>query len=143
MIDRTSLYGCLVLQALDRQNSSNAHIPIARLSDWTRVPRPYLAKVCQALERAGLVDTRRGAGGGVRITPVGSQATAMQVASALSDTLRWRRCVFGHPGDCTDARCSPWQAMVDEVEDILSGIRLSTPRPVLASTGVDEGTAHE
>ncbi len=38
-----------------------------KLAEYLGVPRPYLVKQMQALSRAGLVETSRGAGGGYRL----------------------------------------------------------------------------
>jgi Rrf2 family nitric oxide-sensitive transcriptional repressor len=56
------------------------------------VPRPRLAKVIQSLARAGLVETTRGGGGGVRLARPAEEIDLHQVVQAMAGPLRFLRC---------------------------------------------------
>ncbi|MFG2310915.1 RrF2 family transcriptional regulator [Streptomyces sp. NPDC048566] len=48
---------------------------IAKIADAMQVPYSHLAKVAAQLQRLGLVESRRGRGGGLRITAAGLRAS--------------------------------------------------------------------
>ncbi|MFN3651002.1 MAG: RrF2 family transcriptional regulator [Armatimonadota bacterium] len=69
--------------------------PDGRVEDIARrtgIPAPHLAKVIQALARAGLVETTRGRRGGVRLLPDPTEIHLRQVVEAMQGPLRFQRC---------------------------------------------------
>lgn len=74
-------------------------VPRARIQARQDIPGPYLAKVVQALARAGLVRTRPGARGGVSLGLPASLVTLLQVIEAVEGPIQLNRCVTG-PGAC-------------------------------------------
>jgi Rrf2 family protein len=72
----------------------------------TGVPRPYLAKIVQALARARLVQTRQGPGGGVSLLGHPASITLRQVVEAIEGPIHLNRCLV-RPGECPrDAFCA-------------------------------------
>jgi Rrf2 family protein len=72
----------------------------------TGVPRPYLAKIVQALARARLVQTRPGPGGGVSLLPPPASITLRQMVEAIEGPIHLNRCLV-RSGECPrDAFCS-------------------------------------
>lgn len=72
-----------------------AQHPNARVEDIsgrTGVPAPHLAKVIQSLARAGLVETTRGRGGGVRLLLNPAEINLRRVIEAMQGPLRFVRC---------------------------------------------------
>ena len=43
----------------------NPPVSIKDLAAWSGVPQPYLAKIVKKLNNAGIIESKRGAGGGV------------------------------------------------------------------------------
>lgn len=62
------------------------------ISVATKVPEPYLRKVLQALGRAEIVVSQRGAGGGVRLTRAPAELTILDVVNAVDPIQRIRTC---------------------------------------------------
>ncbi|MFQ5519908.1 MAG: RrF2 family transcriptional regulator [Candidatus Methylomirabilia bacterium] len=83
-------------------------VPTDRLSRRTGVPRAYLTKIVQSMARAGLVRTRRGARGGVRLVRKPARVTLRQVIEAIDGPVYLNRCVVG-PGECPRDRFCPVQ----------------------------------
>lgn len=73
--------------------------PAARTTDQiaeaTRVPKAYLAKVIQGLRQAGVVHSKRGAGGGVTLVKTPDQMTILDVVNAVEPIARIRHCPLG------------------------------------------------
>jgi Rrf2 family protein len=60
----------------------------------TRAPRNYLGKLLLLLSRRGLVESRKGLGGGFRLSRRADQITLLDVISAIEDVGRWTDCMF-------------------------------------------------
>jgi Rrf2 family protein len=72
----------------------------------TGVPRPYLAKIVQALARARLVQTRPGPGGGVSLLGHPAGITLRQMVEAVEGPIHLNRCLR-RSGECPrDAFCA-------------------------------------
>ncbi|MFO0791241.1 MAG: Rrf2 family transcriptional regulator [Pirellulales bacterium] len=67
----------------------------AELAVITRVPPAYLAKVLQALGRAGIVTSHRGAGGGVSLTGIPRDVTILDIVEATDPIQRITTCPLG------------------------------------------------
>lgn len=58
------------------------------IAENTRVPGAYLAKVLQSMRRAGLVHSRRGVGGGVRLAKPPKKISLLDVINAVEPLTR-------------------------------------------------------
>jgi Rrf2 family nitric oxide-sensitive transcriptional repressor len=58
------------------------------IAESTRVPGAYLAKVLQSLRRAGLITSRRGVGGGVRLARHPKKVNLLEVINAVEPLTR-------------------------------------------------------
>ncbi|HDQ99910.1 MAG TPA: Rrf2 family transcriptional regulator [candidate division WOR-3 bacterium] len=77
--------------------AGDAPVPVSELARRLKVSRAHLAKVLQALERAGLVQGTRGPAGGYRLARPANKTTLRQVYEAVAGPLANGRCVFGVP----------------------------------------------
>jgi Rrf2 family protein len=66
-----------------------------RIAEATKVPAAYLAKVMQALSRAGLVHAQRGLHGGFTLARAPKQLTILDVVQAVEPLQRIRECPLG------------------------------------------------
>lgn len=66
-----------------------------QIAEATRVPAPYLAKVIQSLQRAGLLVAQRGVGGGVCLAKDPADLTILEVVQAVDPIRRIDRCPLG------------------------------------------------
>jgi len=64
----------------------------ADLAKITQVPPAYLVKVLQALVKAGIVVSHRGAGGGVSLAQKTEELTILDIVSATDPIQRIRTC---------------------------------------------------
>ncbi len=65
------------------------------LAGFTQVPRAYLSKVLQELRRAGLVESRRGIGGGITLAREPSEISILDIVSAVDPIRRIATCPLG------------------------------------------------
>ncbi len=65
------------------------------LAEQTQVPANYLAKVLQQLSGAGLIDGRRGVGGGYKLSRPSNQINLLDVINAVDPVKRIETCPLG------------------------------------------------
>lgn len=66
-----------------------------QIAEATHVPKAYLSKVLQSLNRAGLVRSQRGLGGGMSLARPPAEMTILEVVSAVEPIGRIRTCPLG------------------------------------------------
>ncbi len=67
------------------------------LAQTTQVPRAYLSKVLQELRKAGLVNSRRGIGGGVCLARPAEDISILEVVNSVEPIRRISTCPLGLP----------------------------------------------
>jgi len=75
---------------------------VQQVAETTRVPAGYLAKVLQALTREGLLESRRGIGGGFALAGRPDRIRILDVVNAVDPVRRIDRCPLGLEGHGTD-----------------------------------------
>ena len=70
----------------------NRGLSLAALADYHGVPAPYMAKQMQALSRAGIARTSRGASGGYALARSADAITLLDVANAVDGAVPMFRC---------------------------------------------------
>lgn len=95
------------------------------LARSTGTPAPYLAKVVQALARAGVVSTRQGPAGGVQLGRDAAAITLREVIESIEGPILVNRCVEVPSACPRDAFCTVhpvWQRiqslLVRELESV-------------------------
>ncbi|MCS6852289.1 MAG: Rrf2 family transcriptional regulator [Gemmataceae bacterium] len=66
-----------------------------QIAEATLVPKAYLAKVLQGLNRAGIVHSQRGIGGGMTLAKDPAELTILEVVNAVEPLRRIRECPLG------------------------------------------------
>lgn len=90
MISPTAEYALRAVVAI-AQGGGNA-VVTATLVEMTKVPPGYLPKVLQTLRRGGLVQSKRGLGGGFTLARAPEQMTVLDVVSVVDPIKRIDRC---------------------------------------------------
>src|SRR5512135_449190 len=93
MISRTAEYALRAVVTL----GSNPEGPqtTQQIAKRTRVPAGYLAKVLQALSRAGLVEAQRGLNGGFVLSRPLEELTILDIINAVDPLKRTEHCPLG------------------------------------------------
>ena len=93
MISQTAEYALRAVVFLGSQEGRPA--TTQRIAADTKVPAGYLAKVLQALGRAGLVDAQRGLHGGYALARPLDELTVLEVVNAVDPLQRIHHCPLG------------------------------------------------
>lgn len=92
------------------------------------VPEAFLAKIVQQLSRAGLVNSTRGARGGMMLARPAESITLREVVEAIEGTIALNLCMRG-PGTCArDQFCSihpVWVRAQEAVLEVLSSVTVA------------------
>lgn len=62
-------------------------VPTARIAEDLGIPAPSLARLLRSLNRAGIIETREGAHGGVRLAVPADQVTLLDLLDAIERKL--------------------------------------------------------
>ncbi|MBS2018904.1 MAG: Rrf2 family transcriptional regulator [Deltaproteobacteria bacterium] len=82
------------------------------IAEGTKVPASYLSKVLQGLQRADLVQSRRGVGGGFALARSPRTIRVLDVVQAVDPIARIRTCPLGNPAHGT--RLCPLHRRLDD-----------------------------
>lgn len=93
MISPTAEYALRAVVAIAQANGDTA--VTQRIAKSTKVPPGYLSKVLQTLGRAGLVESKRGLGGGFRLAKPANEISLLEVVNAVDPIKRIRECPLG------------------------------------------------
>jgi Rrf2 family protein len=93
-----------------------------QIANKTKVPGAYLAKVLQSMRRAGLVNSRRGVGGGVNLARAAARISLLDVIDAVEPLKRSG--ARGHKGATLAPLQRQLNAALEQVRDNLAGISL-------------------
>jgi Rrf2 family protein len=74
----------------------SAYCGVADIARTTDSPRNYLGKLLLQLSRHGLVESRKGLGGGFRLSKPAGDITLYDVMGAIEDIGRWTECAFSN-----------------------------------------------
>ena len=75
-------------------------VPQKEIARAQEIPEAFLAKIAQALSRAGLVINVRGAQGGMTLARPAAEITLRAVVEAIEGPVALNRCLQG-PGSCS------------------------------------------
>jgi Rrf2 family transcriptional regulator, nitric oxide-sensitive transcriptional repressor len=75
--------------------TGNQRVSSGALAERTQAPPDYLSKVLQSLTAAGLVDGRRGVGGGYRMAHEPGDVQLLEIINAVSPLERITTCPLG------------------------------------------------
>ncbi len=126
-VSSKSRYALMALVELDLRTRGDGH-PV-RLQDIARerdIPDQFLEQVFAALSRAGVLRSRRGAGGGFSFGRRPDQVTVLEIVQALDGAPAIGACTSGER-DLED-RCGPglvWRTAAEAFEGVLARSTIS------------------
>ena len=111
------------------------------IADKTKVPGAYLAKVLQSMRRAGLLNSRRGVGGGVSLSRPPKRISLLEVIDAVEPLQR------GSTAVRRKTQLAPLGRKLDEalaqVRKTLGGASLADVMPASRKTAAARSTAKQ
>lgn len=116
------------LVSADRQRS--ARMNATTLSAETGIPLPTAQKLVSRLSAAGLLESSRGTGGGVRLSRPPATITLADVVEAVEGPIAMTACAEAGAHDCnleTDCRIRPHMNMAnDAIRSALAGVTIAS-----------------
>jgi len=101
MLSRSGIHAIRAMVALATQ-APGEYCGVSTLASITGSPQNYLGKLLLVLSRRGLVESRKGLGGGFRLARRADQICLLDVLACIEDVGRWAECALaGRP--CSDA----------------------------------------
>ncbi len=126
-LSQTTGYAILALACMDGPDGDC--ILVREISGRTGITKPYLAKLIHALGVAGLVASRRGHGGGVRLSRSPRRISVLEIVEAVDGPHVFDRCLMGMEG-CSDRRACPahsyWKPMRTKIRAKLAATTLES-----------------
>ena len=84
---------------------------IKGIADKQEIPKPFLNKIVQSLNKAGLVETLRGVQGGVRLWSSPAGITLRHIIEAIDGPIAINRCLMGQKVCSRQSYCSAHQVL--------------------------------
>jgi Rrf2 family protein len=121
-LTRGGEYGIRGVLYLARQDEGKVSM-LSAIAEAQDVPPRFLAKIFQALAKAGVVKSHRGAKGGFSLARAASDVTIKDVIEAVEGPIFLNVCLVA-PGECNrEAFCpihSVWEEAQDKMMTVLS-----------------------
>lgn len=125
-LSHTTGYALQALGCLEA--APGASRQIREVAEATGVPRPYLAKIFNALGRRGLVTAKRGYHGGVSLARPAEQISLLEIVEAVEGAEWISPCLLNMVGCGPDSGCPTralWQRIRGEIVAELSKLTLA------------------
>jgi Rrf2 family protein len=92
LINRDTDYAARALSYLARHKG--VVISVSELAGALQVPRPFLRKILQILQKHGLLVSYKGIGGGCKLVKPASKVHLVELASIFQGPMELSQCVF-------------------------------------------------
>ena len=117
LISRTAQYALRAMTLLAAQES---RMTVRQLAQAVGAPQPYLARIIMTLADTGMVDARRGPGGGLKLGREPAQISLMEIVACFDGKTLFDDCALGLPG-CQDSehKCpihDQWSHIREEIK---------------------------
>ncbi|KQM67764.1 AsnC family transcriptional regulator [Sphingomonas sp. Leaf17] len=122
-------YAVVMMSAAARHCGGAGRLNATLLATETGVPLPTAQKLVSRLSSAGLIESTRGTGGGIRLARPPATISLADIIEAVDGPIALTSCVDGAAHDCCidqTCRVKPhWNAVNDAVRGALSGVTLA------------------
>ena len=103
------------------------------------VPRPFLRKILQALNKEGLLKSYKGNGGGFSLARPGDKIFLFDLIKGLQGPVRFNECIF-KKSFCPDVKSCSLKKKIDAIERYVVSQLKSITIASLCGNGCKEGT---
>ena len=122
MISRSGLQAIQAVAAL-AERSATGYLGASALAGTIGAPPNYLGKLLQVLAKQGLVESRKGQGGGFRLLRDPRGISLYEIVERIDSLERWSACVLGRPRCSDESPCvvhDQWDVLRRAYIDLLS-----------------------
>ena len=97
--------------------------PAEEISNKLNIPKEFISKILQSLTDSGLVESKKGKGGGFKLAKQPSKIKLIDIVEAVDGLESFNTCVLGFP-NCSDKNPCPvhnkWGKLRSEALNMLS-----------------------
>ncbi len=110
------------------QHQEGGFVPLKDIAEREDISKKYLEQIIPVLNRAGLLQTSRGSGGGYRLIKPPVDYTVGEIVRAAEGSMAPVACLEGQTNPCP--KCSEcvtlpiWQGLQKVIDEYLDGISL-------------------
>ncbi len=133
-LTRGGEYGIRGVLYLAQQNDGKVSM-LSAIAKTQDVPPRFLAKIFQALAKAGVVKSHRGAKGGFSLARPANEITIRDVIEAVEGPVLLNVCLTG-PGECTRDEICPMHAVWSDAQEKMMSVLASSNFAELAKAAV-------
>jgi Rrf2 family protein len=127
LLSKACEYGIRAVLHLAKADAG-VYVPIRTISEALGLPYPFLAKVVQTLTQHGVLESSRGAAGGVRLARPAGRILLKEIVVAVDGPAIFHACVLGLPG-CGERKPCPlheqWAPVRGEIEAMFAHVTLA------------------
>jgi Rrf2 family iron-sulfur cluster assembly transcriptional regulator len=105
MLSSASKHALVILQYLAKQELGG-FFSVSQIAEETGTPSPYLSKLAKELVLLECIESKRGFGGGVRLSEKGRELSMYDLCQAMKDPVVHQDCVLRNQKCNADAPCS-------------------------------------
>ena len=119
-LTRGGEYGIRGVLYLAQQDNGKVSM-LSAIAKGQDVPPRFLAKIFQALAKAGVVRSHRGAKGGFSLARPAAEITIKDVIEAIEGPIHLNVCLVG-PGECNREKICPMHSVWEEAQEKMVGV---------------------
>lgn len=137
MLSRSAGYALRAVHHLAHR-SGDAPLSAGALARALDLPENYLSKLLHRLQQEGVVESRRGPGGGFWLAREAEEVALADVVGPFDDLTEGSRCLLGHPECSSDAPCpvhDEWMEVVGEIRHFFATTSLADLPPPSGDAG--------
>lgn len=116
MLSSASKHSLIILGFLANADSHD-YYPVAEIAERTGTPAPYLSKLVMELVRAGILESKRGVRGGIRLNRDACSVSLYEVCQVVKDPVVKKECVLREQA-CTPSNPCEYHAGCAEIDAI-------------------------
>jgi Rrf2 family protein len=121
MITRETDYALRTALCLAKSDQDDVVVSTLALAEKMSIPYRFLRKIVSKLVNAGLLESRRGKGGGLALSRAASEISLLDIIQAVDPvSVLMNRCLEGGEGCDRKPLCGVHQAL-DEMQQALNG----------------------
>ena len=116
MISKTALHGVNALVRLVGLEPDE-YLGATALAEQINAPPNYLGKLLASLSAEGLLESRKGSGGGFRLARPADEISIFDVVDPVDKVSRWDHCFMGLPECSEEEPCAMherWKVVRDD-----------------------------
>jgi Rrf2 family protein len=136
VISRTGLHALRALAQLALLEEGE-FVGAARLGESIGAPQNYLGKLLQTIASAGLLESRKGLGGGFRLAVPAESIRLLDVVEPIDHVSRWEGCFLGRPICSDQSACAVHHSWAKLRDDYLSLLRNTTIADIIDTVRED------